>query len=354
MRKTFTFLICVILFLGSFLLPGYSQDGAAVLYDISASMRFKGNWKAVAEETILNILFGGGINASQWIITTSDQAFLNRIQQGQPLLRQNHFLLLLEFGVINPQKQFPYFQPPYFERIQSLSQSRQNLVSRFPKSCRDQWTHKELAKAVARDYMLQEGGIRRWYTLLLSDLKADYVRLPHQADSLATSYPATVNDTPAKLTLTYRADNQLKLIVQDVRYISTAPPPRRQLELMWPKGTIKPGSDGEPLVFKWRSVADVERYLVRVFHGNQIFEQLQARTNFVNAQKDYSAGEYQWEVMAIKTSKEKIRSERVSFKLVQEGRSILTWGVLVAIVIILLYILVNYLTKKQKSERRKR
>ena len=346
------FVLVVLMFTNSF-----SQNGAAVLYDISGSMQFRAGWKAIADETVLNILFGGGINSQYWVISSSDDAFLNRIQQGQPLLHPNSFLLFLKFGVINKRDGYPYFNEPIYEKVTDLQQSKHRLRSLFPKTFTDAWTHKELAKAVVRDYMIKQGNLNRWYLILLSDLKEDRPSVPPEADSLATSYRTTVNDTPAKLTLSYRPDNRLKLIVQDVRFI---PKPQHQQKLgpgarvvlIKPCGGMKVNPKGNPIALNWRPLPDIKRYVARIFKDNTLVDQIQSTRNSAEITKALAPGNYQWEVTAFRTQGGTVKSNRERFIISSGGCGFLGWVFFIVILLIVASVVINILGKKQKRVER--
>lgn len=358
------FMFFMLLIYPFFLLSGLlaqNVSGTAVLIDISASMRYKGNWQEEVRRTLNDLLFGGNINEDIWIVEgVRDQIFYDGLKSGKiTLYRSGLPLLILPFGTVQKDEE-PFFNNIYLNRFDNLNRAKDFINNHFPSQFNDPWTFIDLAKAVARNKMVLDNKVKSWYLIIITDLEKSYPKKYIQkfpnADHIAIKYPTTVTEK-AKVTFSYRKDKRLKMIIYTVEYqkpIGDNGPQITTITLINPKNGMKiPKIDKRNILrFRWKNIKGVSIYSIIIRDkNNKIIDRKKTRRSVLSYNKPLKSGVYLWSVEGRLSTGGKAVSSRWRFEVGgQGGGGFLVWVVLILLVGLPGYYFLNNWLKRKRTQ----
>ncbi len=354
----------IITFLFFILSNLFAEGGTAVLIDISASMRYKGNWKKDVRTSLNNLLFGGNLNEDIWIVEgIRDKEFYDNLRSGKlTLYRPKLPLLLLPFGTVQNDEE-PFFKNIYLGRFDDVNRARDFINKHFPVQFNDPWTFIDLAKAVARNKMILDNKVRSWYLIIITDLEKSYpkkyIQKFSKADHIAMAYPTTVTEK-AKVTFSYRKDRRLKMIIYTVEYKRPIDDKQSKrtaittISLLSPKnGTKIPKVDKRNILrFKWEAINGVSVYSMIIRDkNNKIIDRRNTRRSMISYNKPLKSGVYFWSVEGRLSTGGKAVSSVWQFEVGgNDGVGFLGWIVLILLIGLPGYYFINNRLKRKRTQ----
>ena len=218
----------------------------SVLIDVSGTMRNYGPWQADANKLIESLLIGGQPDMNVWKVSGElNKGAEFRLQSGQNV----H---LLRFGQIRS-PEFPFFLPP--RTISDLSAFRAEFPN-DPSLYTEARTNKALAQAVGTK-LAEAGGIQT-RLIVISDFLVDSNLNAAQLDFVNSLESRTKSEPPLIFSWKSNANVQVKLIrVSVLGEVGTTPDPGADISIRLLAARVLEGSPRR-VQFQWRMEGEAQ------------------------------------------------------------------------------------------------